>query len=90
MVSLFERLGLSDQVQFFPAQVEGHPELFFILNILRVIRCIDDARCEEVVYWKPEDERPDKLGQYRNVVGMRIDRTQVGDAHIFRPWGGAW
>jgi hypothetical protein len=87
VVALFERLGLSGQVQFFPARVAGQAEPYFILNILRVICCIDDARCEEVLYWKPEDERPDKLGQYRNVVGMRIDPSQVGDAHIFRPWG---
>jgi hypothetical protein len=87
VVSLFERLGLSEQVQFFPAHVKGQAEPFFILNVLHVIRCIDDARCEEVIYWKPEDERPDKVGQYRNVAGMRIDPSQVSDAHIFRPWG---
>lgn len=87
VVSLFERLGLHQQVQFFPAQVENHVDPYFILNILRIIRCIDDARCEEVIYWKPEDGRPEKVGHYRNVVGMRIDPTQVGDAHIFRPWG---
>ncbi len=87
VVSLFEKLGLQQQVQFFPAQVEGQAEPYFILNVLRVIRCIDDARCEEVLYWKPEDRRPDKVGQYRNVAGMRIDPSRVGDAHIFRPWG---
>ncbi len=38
-------------------------------------------------YWKPEDNRPDKLGQYRAVYGLRIDPTKVGDARIFRPWG---
>lgn len=87
MVTLFERLGLQQQVQFFPAQVEGHAEPYFILNILRVIRCIDEARSEEIHHWKPEDGNPDKVGQYRVVSGMRIDPSQVGDAHIFRPWG---
>ncbi|HVG62628.1 MAG TPA: DUF1629 domain-containing protein [Hyalangium sp.] len=87
MVSLFERLGLQHQVQFFPAQVEGQAEPYFILNILRVIRCIDEARSEEIHHWKPEDGNPEKVGQYRVVSGMRIDPTQVGDAHIFRPWG---
>ncbi|WP_224361316.1 imm11 family protein [Hyalangium versicolor] len=87
VVSVFERLGLFQQVQFFPAQVEGHPEPYFILNVLRTIRCIDEARCEEVLYWTPEDGRPEKVGQYRNVAGMRIDPSKVGDAHIFRPWG---
>ena len=87
VAAVFERLGLQQQVQLFPAQVEGQAEPYFILNVLRIIRCIDDARCEEVLYWKPEDGRPEKVGQYRNVAGMRIDPTQVGNAHIFRPWG---
>jgi hypothetical protein len=85
-VQLFERLHVKD-VQFIPIQVEGHVGPWFILNALRIIRCIDDARCEEVRYWKPEDNRPDKLGQYRVVAGLRIDPSKVGDARIFRPWG---
>jgi hypothetical protein len=72
IVSLLERLGVQHQVQFFPAQVEGQAEPCFILNIH---------------HWKPEDGNPEKVGQYRVVSGMRIDPTQVGDAHIFRPWG---
>lgn len=87
VISLFERLGFQDQVQFFPAQVEGQTERYFILNVLRVIQCIDEARSEEIHHWKPEDGDPEKVGQYRVVSGMRIDPTQVGDAHIFRPWG---
>lgn len=86
LVELFDRLRV-DGVQFIPAQVEGHPEPWYILNALQIIRCIDDARCEQVQYWKPEDNRPDKLGQYRAVYGLRIDPTKVGDARIFRPWG---
>ncbi|AKJ06375.1 Hypothetical protein AA314_08001 [Archangium gephyra] len=67
--------------------MEGQSEPYFILNALRIIRCIDDARCEEVRYWRPEDGDPDKVGQYRVVAGMRIDPSKVGDSHIFRPWG---
>jgi hypothetical protein len=85
-VRLFERLGIQD-VQFIPARVEAHAEPYFILNALRIIRCIDDARCEEVRYWMPEDGQPEKVGEYRVVAGMRIAPTQVGDARIFRPWG---
>jgi hypothetical protein len=87
VVSLFERLGLQQQVQFLPAHVEGLSEPYFILNSLRIIRCIDDARCEEVRYWRLEDGDPDKVGQYRVVAGMRIDPSKVGDSQIFRPWG---
>lgn len=87
VVSLCERLGLQQQVQFLPARVVGQSEPYFILNALRIIRCIDDARCEEVRYWRPEDGDPDKVGQYRIVAGMRVDPSQVGDSHIFRSWG---
>ena len=87
VVSLFERLGLQKEVQFIPVEVEGQAEPWFILNVLRIIRCIDDARCEEVLYWLPEDNRPDKEGQYRNVAGLKVDPEKIGGAHIFRPWG---
>lgn len=87
VVSLFERLGLQQEVQFLPARVEGQSESYFILNVLQTIRCIDDARSEEVLYWLPEDNRPDKVGQYRNVAGLKIDPTKVGSAQVFRTWG---
>ena len=86
VVDIFQHQRVPD-VQFIPVQVEGHQGPYFILNTLRTIRCIDDARSTEVEYWKPEDNRPDKLGQYRSIIGMRIDPTKVGDAQIFRPWG---
>jgi hypothetical protein len=85
-VQLFQRLRVQD-VQFIPTQVDGTSEPFFILNTLREVRCIDDARCEEVQYWGPEDGQPEKLGEYRYVHGLRIDASKVGGARIFRTWG---
>ncbi|WP_043434990.1 imm11 family protein [Cystobacter fuscus] len=85
-VQLFARLDIQG-VQFIPAQVEGHAGPFFILNTLRTIRCIDDARCEDVQYWKHEDGQPEKVGMYRVVAGLRINTSKVGDARIFRTWG---
>jgi len=85
-VELFEQMRV-EGVQFIPAQVQAHPGPWYILNALHTRRCIDDARCEGVQYWKSEDGRPDKLGEYRAVYGLRIDPTKVGDARIFRPWG---
>ncbi len=87
VVALFERMGLQKEVQFLTAHVEGQAEPYFILNVLQTLRCIDDARCEEVRYWLPEDNRPDKTGQYRNIAGLKIDPTRVGAAQIFRTWG---
>lgn len=87
VVALFERLGLQKEVQFIPAQVEGQSEPWFILNALQVIRCVDEARCEEVLYWRPEDGQPERVGEYRNVSGLKVDPERIGDANIFRPWG---
>ena len=87
VVSLCERLGMQEQVQFLPVEMEGQSELFFILNVLRVIRCIDDARCEEVQYRRAEDGDSERVGQYEVVAGMRIDPSKVGDSHLLRPWG---
>jgi len=87
LVPLFQGLGLQHQVQFIPVEVAGQAEPYFIGNVLRVIPCIDDARCERVEYWKPEDGAPDRVGDYRLVRGLRIDPNQVGDADIFRPRG---
>ncbi|NMO17743.1 hypothetical protein HPC49_41150 [Pyxidicoccus fallax] len=83
---VLERMGVRD-VQLIPVEVEGCSSAYFILSVLSTIRCIDDARCEEVQHWKPEDGQPEKVGEYRVVAGMRIDPTRVGDAHLFRPWG---
>lgn len=86
-VSLFEQLELGDEVQFVPAQVEGQTEPYFILNVLHVIRCIDDARCKEVSYWTAEDGEPELVGKYQNVRGLKVDPARIGDVSICRPWG---
>jgi hypothetical protein len=86
VATLLRELAPED-VQLFQVDIAAQPEPYFLINTLRSIRCIDDARCEEVQYWLPEDERPEKTGTYRSVAGMRIDPSRVGDARIFRPWG---
>jgi hypothetical protein len=86
VVRIFEQLGIQD-VQFLPTKIASRPEPWFILNVTRVVRCIDDARCSEVMYWKPEDEQPNRVGTYRAVYDMRIDPTKVEGARIFRTWG---
>lgn len=87
VVSLFEPLGLQHEVQFISALLEGWAEPYFILNTLRLIRCIDVDRCEEVRLWEPRHGDPKKVGQYRNVVGLRVDPAKIGDTHVLRPWG---
>lgn len=87
LVALWQRLGIQDEVQFIPARVEGQMERFFLLNTLRIIRCVDETRCSEFSLWTPQDGVPAKVDHYRSVMGLKIDPTAVGDAHVFRPWG---
>ncbi|MFP2897788.1 imm11 family protein [Corallococcus sp. 4LFB] len=86
VAALLSELAAQD-IQLVSVNVQGHAEPYFILVATRLIRCIDDAASEEVIRWTPQDGRPDRVGQYRDVDGMRIDPTQVGDARVFRTWG---
>lgn len=86
VAAILTRLSPSD-VQLLPVDVASQSEPYFIANVTRVVRCIDDEASEEVRYWKPEDGRPEKVGKYRAVSGMRIDPAKVGDAKVFRTWG---
>ncbi|HZH74638.1 MAG TPA: DUF1629 domain-containing protein [Archangium sp.] len=74
-------------IQLFPAEVQSRSEPYFVVNVARRVKCIDEAASEEVLYEDPEDDWPDELGYYQAVHGMRIDPSQVGDAKVFRPWG---
>ncbi|OJH33921.1 imm11 family protein [Cystobacter ferrugineus] len=74
-------------VQLFPAEVESRSETYFVVNVARRVKCIDEAASAEVRYGEPEDNWPDELGYYEAVYGMRIDPCQVGEAKVFRPWG---
>lgn len=87
IVDLFARLDIQEEVQFVPARIDGYSSCYFALNALRIIRCVDDARCEEVRLWTLEDGQPDRVGEYQVVSGLKIDTKKTGGANIFRPWG---
>lgn len=84
--SLLAQLAPED-VQLLAVQVASRTEPYFLVNATRIIRCIDDQACAQVVHWKPEDGWPLKTGMYREVHGLRIDVAPVGEAQVFRPWG---
>lgn len=84
--SVFRALALRD-AQLFPVEVEGETEPYYLLNVARQIRCIDDAACEEVQFYTSEGVQAHRAGEYRSVSGLRIDTSKVGDARVFRLWG---
>ncbi|TQF17032.1 hypothetical protein FJV41_05545 [Myxococcus llanfairpwllgwyngyllgogerychwyrndrobwllllantysiliogogogochensis] len=86
VATVFAELAPSD-VQLIPVEIQGDLDQYLILVVTRLIRCIDDEASDEVRYWKPEDGQPERVGDYKSVIGMRIDSTKVGDAQVFRTWG---
>ncbi|WNG17696.1 imm11 family protein [Cystobacter fuscus] len=80
VASVFREMAPND-VQLFPVEVDGQAEPYYLLVVARTVRCI------EARLWTPEDGRPEKVGRYRAVSGLRIDKSRVGDARVFRLWG---
>lgn len=70
-------------IALFPATVIGYDGEFYVLNVLTCLKCVDDGR-SEMMKWRPEDGRTDKVGQYRQITKLRIDREAVRGSDIFR------
>ncbi|RKH27880.1 hypothetical protein D7V77_10365 [Corallococcus sp. CA041A] len=77
----------ADDVQLIPVTIPKHPDQYVILVTTRIIRCIDEQASEGVRFWEARHGKPERIGEYRSVDIMRIDKSKVGDAKIFRPWG---
>lgn len=70
-----------------PVDVPGRTLDFSLAAFAAPVVHIDEMATEEVLKWTQEDGRPEKVGMYRDVWGMRIDSSRVGDAKVFRAWG---
>lgn len=88
VASMFAELA-PDDVQLIPVDVEGHADQYLILVATRLIRCIDE-QASRIELWTHEDGVPHKVGQYFSVRDMRIDKSKVGSAKVFRceGWSG--
>lgn len=75
-----------DDVQLIPADIEGQPDQYLVLVATRLIRCIDEE-ASRILLWTPDDGVPHKVGKYRDVRDLRIDKAKVGSAKVFRPEG---
>ncbi|MCP3143872.1 imm11 family protein [Pyxidicoccus xibeiensis] len=87
VASIFAELALDD-VQLIPVDVQGQPDPYFILVATRLIKCIDE-QASKVQFWTAEDGLPHKTGKYYAVDDLRIDKSKVGDARVFRTEGWA-
>ena len=50
-------------------------------------RFVRERATEEVQRYTAEDGKPEEIGQYRRIVGLRIDPARAGGRTILRPWG---
>lgn len=80
---LFERIA-PGAIQRIPITLEAERDPYFILNVTRTVDCIDLQATEEVEYWKPEHGRPERVGDFRMVFGLRVDRLKAGGHPLFR------
>jgi len=74
----------SRDIQLIPVKIEDERETrHWILNVIRKVQCLDEQN-STIMWWKPEDGRPDKVGQYRMVSKIKLERNRIGNRHIFR------
>lgn len=70
-------------LQRIPVRV-GSRNGYEILVATQLIRCLDEQR-SEFVKWTEADDRPDRMGSYRSVPKIRLNRDLIPhDTHIFR------
>jgi hypothetical protein len=76
------------EVQRIPARVGPYGQ-YEVLHCIRSVACLDENR-STTLKWLPGDHRPDKVGQYRMVIDLRVDAGRIPtDAHFFRIEGWA-
>jgi len=72
-----------NEIQLFPATIDGYAGDYYILNALNSFPCLDEEK-SSVLFWGKDDGRPDKIGQYKQVIDKRIRTSLVKNENIFR------
>jgi hypothetical protein len=73
-------------IQRIPVTIEGQSEGFEILNVCDLVQCVDESR-SLLTKWTADDSRPERIGQFRMIAKLKIDRTAASGHHIFRVAG---
>lgn len=72
-----------DDVQLIPVDVEGQPDQYLILVATRLIDCIDE-KASRFDRWTPEEGVLHNIRRYSIMYELRIDKSKVGGARMFR------
>ena len=71
-------------IQRFPVRIDGVKGKFEIINVVRLIDCIDIRRSEIQWYEPDNDIRPDLAGKPEMITKLRIKSDVVNGSDIFR------
>ena len=78
---------IGPDAQLLPARVSESNANLWAVNVLATPVCVDELRSAEVHCHTVEDGRPDRIGEYSQIGGLRIDPVRAGSHAILRPWG---
>lgn len=78
---------VGDDVQLLDLVIDGVRGEYCVVNALRELRCVDEARSSFTKWSAGNLQRPDKAGQYSGFHELRISCDRIGGIDIFRPWG---
>jgi hypothetical protein len=72
----------TDAVQFVP--LNFHHSIVYIMNILPVIACVDEQNTGSIMRWQEGDGEPEKVGQFRQIVDLRVNSKKLRGVDICR------
>jgi len=76
----------SQAVQLIPVTVQGRTDAHWIVNVIDKAFCLNEED-STIMWWKAEDERPDKIGKYRMVTNLTLSKEKLTSSPIFRLGG---
>jgi len=73
-------------IAFIPVQVQGKncTTEYFVLVTTEVVECVDEINSEFQKFEENDPVRPEKAGEYRAFMKLRLDSSKIVDIDIFR------
>jgi hypothetical protein len=76
-----------DEIELIPACIEGEAADYFVLNILSVVKCLNEHKTRYVKKWTANSSRPERAGGYSMLLGIVIDPSDAVGHNLFRLGG---
>ena len=77
---------VENSIDLVPAKVGNSDDLMFVVNVTKLIDCVDEEK-SEFSRWREGDGLPHKIGQYKSIFVLIIDKSVVRGNDIFRVKG---